>query len=40
MTQNLTLIHYSDVLCVWAYLSQARIDEVLAQFADEVHIDY
>lgn len=40
MAQHLTLTYYSDVLCVWAYISQARVDEVSARFADEVHIDY
>ncbi|PIP01537.1 MAG: dithiol-disulfide isomerase [Zetaproteobacteria bacterium CG12_big_fil_rev_8_21_14_0_65_54_13] len=40
MTKNISLTYYSDVLCVWAYISQARIDEVAAQFSDEVSIDY
>jgi predicted DsbA family dithiol-disulfide isomerase len=40
MAQNLTLTYFSDILCVWAYISQARIDEVSARFADEVSIDY
>jgi len=40
MTQNLSLTYYSDILCVWAYISQARIDEVSARFANEVQIDY
>lgn len=40
MAQNLTLTYYSDILCVWAYISQARIDEVSERFANEVHIDY
>jgi len=40
MTRKLSLTYYSDVLCVWAYISQARIDEVAAKFSDEVSIDY
>jgi len=40
MTQNISLTYYSDVLCVWAYISQARVDEVAAKFSDEVSIDY
>jgi len=40
MAQNLSLTYYSDVLCVWAYISQARVDEVAAQFSDQVSIDY
>ncbi len=37
---NLTLTYYSDVLCEWAYISQARIDEVAERFSNEVSIDY
>jgi len=40
MTRNLALTYYSDVLCVWAYISQARVDEVATRFSDEVSIDY
>jgi len=40
MAKNLTLTYYSDILCVWAYISQARIDEVSARFSPEVDIDY
>lgn len=40
MAQNISLTYYSDVLCVWAYISQARVDEVAAKFPDEVSIDY
>ena len=32
--------HFSDVLCVWAYVSQARIDELKQQFGDQVEMDY
>jgi len=31
---------YSDALCVWAYIAQARIDEVGRRFADRVAIRY
>lgn len=40
MTDNFALTYYSDVLCVWAYISQARVDEVAEQFCDDVSIDY
>ncbi len=40
MADNLALTYYSDVLCVWAYISQARVDEVESQFSDQVTIDY
>ncbi|TFG86219.1 MAG: dithiol-disulfide isomerase [Chromatiales bacterium] len=40
MAQQLALTYYTDVLCVWAYISQARVDEVATRFSDEVSIDY
>jgi predicted DsbA family dithiol-disulfide isomerase len=40
MTEPLSLTYYSDVLCVWAYIAQARVDEVAERFPDEVTIDY
>lgn len=32
--------HFSDVLCVWAYVSQVRVDELKRQFGDKVEMDY
>ena len=32
--------HFSDVLCVWAYIAQVRVDELQANFPHEVRIDY
>ncbi len=32
--------HFSDVLCVWAYVSQVRIDELKQQFAGQVELEY
>jgi predicted DsbA family dithiol-disulfide isomerase len=32
--------HFSDILCVWAYVSQARIDELCRLHGDEVQLDY
>ena len=40
MAENLALTYYSDVLCVWAHISQSRVDEVAERFADDVSIDY
>ena len=31
--------HFSDVLCVWAYVSQIRVDELLRTFAGQVELD-
>lgn len=32
--------YFSDILCIWAYATQARIDAVKAKFGDTVHLDY
>jgi predicted DsbA family dithiol-disulfide isomerase len=40
MIEKLKLTYYSDILCLWAHISQARVDEVAERFSDEVSIDY
>ncbi len=37
---SIRIQHYSDILCVWAYVSQARLTELEDAFPDEVVIDY
>lgn len=32
--------YFSDVLCIWAYAAQARIDAVKEKFGDTVRLDY
>ena len=32
--------HFSDVLCIWAYISQVRVDELQANYPDEVRVEY
>ena len=32
--------HFSDVLCVWAYAAQIRLDELRREFGQRVHINY
>ena len=34
------IIYFSDLLCIWAYAAQARVDEVKARFAGDVAFDY
>ena len=38
--QVIRLTHFSDVLCVWAYIAQIRVDELRANFPDELAVDY
>jgi predicted DsbA family dithiol-disulfide isomerase len=37
--EAIRVIQFSDVLCIWAYVSQAHVDELNRAFADEVMID-
>jgi predicted DsbA family dithiol-disulfide isomerase len=34
--EPIRIAHYSDALCVWAYVSEVRCDELLAQFEGQV----
>lgn len=34
------IAYFSDVLCVWAYVAQIRLDEIASRFGDEVDIEY
>ena len=36
----LSIIHFSDLLCVWAYVAQVRIEEIRNQFGAAVAFDY
>lgn len=37
---SLTVTHYSDVLCIWAYIAQVRVRELERNFTDELRFDY
>ena len=38
--ERVRIVHYSDLLCVWAYVAQVRIDELLQNFPDRVELEY
>ena len=38
--KKISLTCFSDVLCIWAYITQARVDEVERQYGAQVDIDY
>ncbi len=40
MTHSISIVHFSDVLCVWAYGAQVRLDEVRAHFGAQVVPEY
>ena len=33
------IVHFSDVLCTWAYVSQIRLDELLTQFPEQIEVE-
>ena len=33
------IAYYTDILCVWAYLGQRRIDQLCEAFGDDVSIE-
>jgi len=36
---TVSIVHFSDLLCVWAYVGQIRVDELRRSFGDELSID-
>jgi predicted DsbA family dithiol-disulfide isomerase len=40
MQPVLTVAYFSDVLCVWAYAAQIKLDELRRQFGDQIHVEY
>jgi len=36
----ITISHFSDTLCVWAYIAQIRIDELKNQFKNAIELQY
>lgn len=39
-TDSIRISYFSDVLCVWAYLAQVRVDELRSNFPDQVAVDH
>lgn len=38
--EPIRISYFSDVLCVWAYIAQIRLDELVTNFQDKISIDY
>lgn len=36
----IAISHFSDVLCIWAYVAQIRISELCSEFGEQVELDY
>lgn len=35
---NVTILYFTDILCVWAYLAQIRIDELQSTFGKKIEV--
>lgn len=40
MQPTLTVSYFSDVLCVWAYAAQIKLDELRRQFGDQIRVEH
>jgi predicted DsbA family dithiol-disulfide isomerase len=40
MPHRIHVSYFSDVLCIWAYVSQVRLDELQRRHGDDIVIDY
>jgi len=38
--ESIRITHFSDVLCIWAYISQVRIEELRRNFGPQMHFDF
>lgn len=36
---HVSITHFSDVLCIWAYAAQVRIDELKSEYASQIDVD-
>ena len=39
-TPPLAIDHFSDILCIWAYVADARMSELAAQFGGRVTVTW
>ncbi len=40
MQPRLTVTYFSDVLCVWAYAAQIKLDELRRHFGEQIRVEY
>lgn len=40
MNEPIRISYFSDVLCIWAYIAQIRLDELVENFQNQVQIEY
>ncbi|WP_167374188.1 hypothetical protein [Bathymodiolus platifrons methanotrophic gill symbiont] len=37
-TPSIRIHYFTDVLCVWAYLAQVRLDELIKNYASDIEL--
>lgn len=38
--EKIRITYFSDILCIWAYIAQARVDELVSEYDTKVELDY
>jgi predicted DsbA family dithiol-disulfide isomerase len=38
--EPIRILYFSDLLCVWAYIAQIRLDELKTTFQDKIEIEH
>ncbi|RLA21041.1 MAG: disulfide bond formation protein DsbA, partial [Gammaproteobacteria bacterium] len=38
--QEIRIDYFTDILCIWAHVSQARVDELKKQFGSQIRLHY
>ena len=40
MTEKVKVVYFSDILCVWAYVTQIRIDELVKNYGQKIDVEH
>lgn len=40
MSSHISFSHWSDPLCVWAFVAQDKLEQLLAEFGDRLQVEY
>jgi predicted DsbA family dithiol-disulfide isomerase len=40
VTEPIQIAYFIDILCIWAYIAQIRIDELKSTFKNQIVINY
>jgi len=38
--KSVVIDYYTDILCVWAYFAQIKLDELKKEFGEKIHLNY